>query len=92
MTSVPVRVRFVYDHRWVPRHASAYLDGELDRSGRRRVERHVGECPECRELLSNLRAVIGALATMRDDQPELVAGAVLASIRSRLAEHSQDGP
>jgi len=44
---------------------SAYVDGELDRSTRRRVKKHIESCPECqekrRELLSISR-LLGVLA------------------------------
>ena len=40
---------------------SDYLDGELAASGRARMERHLGECAECRRLLAGLRAVVDGL-------------------------------
>jgi anti-sigma factor RsiW len=86
------RVSFLRDHRWVPPHASEYLDGGLESRGRRRIERHTGACSECRELLRNLRALIAALETIRDDEPTVVAAAVLASIHSRLSGLPQDEP
>jgi anti-sigma factor RsiW len=86
------RLRFLRDHRWVPRHASEYLDSELGPGDQRRVEHHAKDCPECRALLLSLRALIGALATIGHDEPRVVAKAVLASIRNRLSDLPQDGP
>jgi anti-sigma factor RsiW len=86
------RLRFLRDHRWVPRHASEYLDSELGPGEQRRVEHHAEDCPECRELLRSLRALIGALATIGHDEPRVVATAVLASIRNRLSDLPQDDP
>ncbi|MGO9959802.1 MAG: anti-sigma factor family protein [Solirubrobacteraceae bacterium] len=86
------RLRFILEHRWVPRHASEYLDGELGPDQRRRVERHTEACPECRELVRGLRALIAALGTIREDEPRAVAAVVLASIQGRLADLPQDGP
>jgi anti-sigma factor RsiW len=80
------RFRFARDHRWVPPRASDYLDGDLTPPEVARVQRHVGECPECRELLQELEEIVVALRTLRDDQGELVAGTVLASVRVRLGE------
>lgn len=37
---------------------SAYLDGDLDDDVRERVERHLGGCTRCREVLGDLRAVV----------------------------------
>jgi anti-sigma factor RsiW len=85
------RLRFLRDHRWVPRHASDYLDGELRPAERRRVEHHAEACTPCRELLRSLRALIGALATIRHDEPRAVATAVLASIQNQLGDLPPDG-
>ncbi|MGA2012463.1 MAG: anti-sigma factor [Solirubrobacteraceae bacterium] len=94
--SIPGRLhglRFRRDHRWVPAHASAYLDGDLAEHDRRRVKRHSGECAECRALLSSLRVLIGALRGAGAQAPaQPVAGAVLASIRGRLDEVPRDRP
>jgi anti-sigma factor RsiW len=90
MKRVLVRVRFLRDHRWVPPHASEYLDAELSSDERRRLESHLADCPECRELLHSLRALIGALATIRDDEGRLVARAVRAAVHGRLGELPRD--
>jgi anti-sigma factor RsiW len=39
---------------------SAYLDDELDVGTRQGVERHLAECPECTELVADLRAIVAA--------------------------------
>lgn len=85
------RLRFVRDHRWVPAHASEYLDGDLRPPELARVQRHVDQCAECRELLRGLQVIVGALGTMRDIQGELVASAVLASVKSRLGDPPSTG-
>jgi anti-sigma factor RsiW len=86
------RLQFVRDHRWVPPHTSEYLDGELGPRERERVERHTQDCPECRELLATLRALIEALGTLRGNEERVVAGAVLASVQSRLSELPRERP
>lgn len=91
MKRVLHRLRFLRDHRWVPPHASEFLDDELGERERRRVEWHADDCPECRELLRNLRTLIAALGTMRDDDGRLVASGVLASVQSRLSKLPRDG-
>jgi anti-sigma factor RsiW len=92
MRPLPYRFGFLRDHRWVPPHASDYLDSELSPRERRRVERHTADCPECRELLRSLQALIGVLGTIGDGEPQVVAAAVLASIHSRLSDNPQDSP
>lgn len=50
------------------------------------MQRHVDECPECRELLRSLQEIVGALGTMRGEQSERVARAVFASLQGRLGD------
>jgi len=85
------RLRFGRDHRWVPPHASDYLDADLRPWEVARLQRHVDECLECRELLRSLQAIVSGLGTMRDEQGELVADAVFASVKRRLGEPPPTG-
>lgn len=80
------RIRFRLDHRWVPAHASDYLDEELLPHDSARVQRHLPDCPECRELLASLTAIVDGLGAMRGQDGKLVASAVLSNVRSRLSE------
>lgn len=85
MSELLDRARFSRDHRWAHGHMSGYLDGGLAPSRRTRMERHVTECPECRQLLAVLCRVVGALRRMR---PPVGATAlqIAASVRLRLEE------
>jgi anti-sigma factor RsiW len=89
MANVFDRMRFRRDHRWAPHRMSAYLDGELAARGRRRLERHVRDCPECRGVLGALRRMLALLksrphASSAEDVPD-IASAVLA----RLHDHGE---
>jgi anti-sigma factor RsiW len=85
MSNLVHRVRFVSDHRWAAPRMSAYVDGELMPSGRLRLERHVGECKECRRLLAALREMLDALhrlpAPVNPDPNRLAT-----TVRGRLHE------
>jgi anti-sigma factor RsiW len=48
---------------------SAYLDGELDRDGRRRLEAHLAGCAECAAILADLRAIIAAAPLYQGREP-----------------------
>ena len=48
---------------------SAYLDGELERDSRRRLEAHFAACPECSALLADLRAIVGAAPHYEGREP-----------------------
>jgi predicted anti-sigma-YlaC factor YlaD len=80
------RLRFLFDHRWAPPRMSDHLDGELVRRDEARIRRHVDVCPECRELLRSLRALLSALGGLRAEPTEVVAEAVADGVRGRLGE------
>ncbi len=86
MTKFSDRARFGRDHQWAPKHMSDYLDGELAAGRRGRMERHLGECQDCRRLLAGLRALVDGLRRL----PAPVGGAdavqIAASVRVRLNE------
>ena len=46
---------------------SDYLDGRLADAARRRLERHLGDCPHCVEYLAQLRLMIDALGKVEPD-------------------------
>lgn len=80
------RERFLRDHRWAPNRMSEYIDGELGSDQRTRMERHLGECPECRRLLAGLRRTIAALRRATAVADRVDPRQVAAVVRARLAE------
>jgi anti-sigma factor RsiW len=86
MSSFLDRVRFRRDHRWAPDRMSDYLDGELVVGGLGRMDRHVGECAECRRLLAGLRRTLEALRGLPSPSGGPAAVQIAASVRARLSE------
>jgi anti-sigma factor RsiW len=84
------RARFERDHRWAPEHMSGYLDGDLAARALARMERHLGECQDCRRLLAGLRAVVGGLHRLPAPGGGLDAVQIAASVRGRLNEPPPD--
>jgi anti-sigma factor RsiW len=80
------RVSFWRDHRWAPDRMSGYLDDELTASGRARLERHVGECSECRRVLAGLRATLAALHGLPAGGGEVEAVQIATAVRARLGQ------
>ena len=78
------RLRFARDHRWAPDRMSDYLDGELAAARQVRMDRHVGECVECRRLLAGLRVMLEALHGLPASSGEVDALQIAASVRPRL--------
>jgi anti-sigma factor RsiW len=89
MSTFADRERFARDHRWAPRHMSDYIDGELGASGLGRIERHLGECHDCRRLLAGLRAVVDGLHRLRARSGGTEAVQIAASVRVRLTDPSR---
>jgi anti-sigma factor RsiW len=79
-------VRFRWEHWWAPRRMSAYLDDELDASGRDRMEHHVGECPECRSLLAGLRVILQTLHRLPSPAGDVDVIQIATAVRGRLSE------
>lgn len=86
MSAFPRRLRFARDHRWAPERMSDYLDGDLAAAGQVRMDRHVGECVECRRLLAGLRVMLDALHGLPASRGEVDALQIAASVRLRLDE------
>jgi anti-sigma factor RsiW len=86
MTGFSDRARFARDHRWAPEHMSDYLDGELGASALVRIERHLGECQECRRLLAGLRVVVDRLRRLPAAPDAVDVSVIAASVRVRLHE------
>ena len=64
---------------------SDYLDAELASAGRTRMERHLGECAECRRLLAGLRRTVDGLHRLSGPSPSVDAVQLVASVRARLS-------
>lgn len=68
---------------------TAYFDGSLSRSDRRRFERHIGGCDHCTEYVEQMRLVIEATGRLTEDdlQPE-AREELLAAFRDWRGERS----
>jgi anti-sigma factor RsiW len=86
MSQLASQLKFWRDHRWAPPHMSAYLDGEMESSEVRRMQRHTGECRDCRRLLASLRRMLTALGRLEPSTGEADAAQIAAAVHLRLAE------
>jgi anti-sigma factor RsiW len=64
------------------KYISEYVDGSLDARTAVEVERHVGECRACRELLEDFRKMKSAASDLETPEPD---EAVWLRIRERVA-------
>jgi anti-sigma factor RsiW len=77
------RRRFMREHRWTHTHLSDYLDGNLDRAGRERVEDHVGLCPQCRRVLATLRRTLAGLRALGTPRRPDLADGIIEHVRDQ---------
>ena len=56
-------------HRRLRDQLSVYIDGELDASAAKRLERHLAECGRCRQEMEQLRATVAALQGLPAVEP-----------------------
>ena len=85
MSAVTQGLRFRYDHRWTPGRLSPYLDEDLRSGARRRLERHVAQCPECRGMLRSLERMLLRLGQVPSPTGAEAPG-LAARVRARLDE------
>jgi len=79
------------EHRWVARHMSAYIDGELDAEDRRRLERHADLCPECGPMRRTLVWLTRELRDLRRGPERSVAPGVIERWMERERASSRGG-
>ena len=70
------------DCRGIVEVVTDYLEGALTSADERVVDRHLDTCEGCRRYLAQMRATIGALGRLReDDVPDEMRERLLAAFR-----------
>ena len=82
-------MRFRRAHRWATGQMSAYLAGELPARSRRRLERRVDDCPECRGVLGALRRMLRLLRSRSPDASAEDVPDIASAVLARLHEHGE---
>jgi anti-sigma factor RsiW len=86
MKPVWQQLRFRREHRWTQLHMSVYLDADLRRESRARLERHTAQCPECRGVLDELRQMLALLRTAPPPAAVADTQAITSAVLLRLHE------
>jgi anti-sigma factor RsiW len=68
---------------------SAFLDSDMRRGARVRLEHHTAQCAECRRLLAELRQMVGLLRGTPSPQPASGASAIASAVLLRLDEPAE---
>ena len=69
-------------HEWSQRHLSQYVDGDLGRLARRRLEHHAQDCPECSRGIRAVRALLRYMHTAIDDWVEPAPPSIFDKVRA----------
>ncbi len=73
-------------------YISRSIDGELSERASARLERHLAACAECRELRSDLKAIVGRAAGLAAPEPsERVWGRIKAGLETVRTRPSAEG-
>lgn len=83
--------RFLVDHRFTRRHLSAYVEPDLEAPQRRRVERHLAECPDCDRMLRSLQRLMSELPRMSHSAPARVVAEVCGQLRAISVSNTGTG-
>lgn len=75
------RRRFMREHRWTHAHLNDYLEADLSPQELRRVEEHVGLCPECRRVLRSLRRTLETLMKLQTSAPPHLTDGIIDRLR-----------
>jgi anti-sigma factor (TIGR02949 family) len=62
---------------------SEYLDGELDKGMCQKIERHLQDCPECRDCLDSFRR---SIQLCKETAKEEIPPDIRKRLRSKLRE------
>lgn len=76
------------DHVWSQEHLSHYVEGDMSRRSRRRLELHAKECPDCSLGIRAVRALLRLLGS----SSELAEGRAPAAIFDRVRADAAHAP
>ena len=83
--------RRVDEHAWSRSRLSPYIDGDLRRRERLRVQLHAEHCPECSRGIRALRALLRLTESMRALEPEHAPASIFDRVRADANSTARDG-
>jgi anti-sigma factor RsiW len=69
-------------HEWSQEHLSHYIEGDLSRRARRRLELHAAECPDCSRGIRALRALLRLMHRAGEPSGERVPASIFDRVRA----------
>jgi Putative zinc-finger len=78
------------DHAWSQEHLSHYVEGDMSWRGRRRLELHAEECPDCSLGIRALRALLRLLNRFSEGAATPAPAGIFDRVRADVARAATD--
>jgi hypothetical protein len=78
------------DHAWSQEHLSHYVEGDMSWRGRRRLELHAEECPDCSLGIRALRALLRLLNRPSERAATPAPSGIFDRVRADAARAATD--
>jgi hypothetical protein len=79
------------DHQWSQQHLSHYVEGDLGRRARRRLERHAEDCADCGRGIRAMRALLRLIPGIEGREATRAPAGIFDRVRSGEAASTDDG-
>ena len=80
------------DHEWSQEHLSHYIEGDLGRRARRRLELHAADCPDCSRGIRALRALLRLVHGAGERSGERAPASVFDRVRADASSRERGDP
>jgi hypothetical protein len=70
------------DHEWSQQHLSHYVEGDLGRLARRRLDRHAEDCVDCGRGIRAMRALLRLIPGIEGAQAIRAPAGIFDKVRS----------
>jgi hypothetical protein len=77
-------------HDWSQRHLSHYVEGDLSWLGRRRLELHAEQCPDCSLGIRALRSLVRLMHGEADRPTEPAPDGIFDRVRADASQATAD--
>jgi anti-sigma factor RsiW len=78
------------DHQWSQQHLSHYVEGDLRRRARRRLDRHAEDCADCGRGIRAMRALLRLIPGVEGTEAIRAPAGIFDRVRSSGTEHTED--
>jgi anti-sigma factor RsiW len=78
------------DHQWSQQHLSHYVEGDLGRRARRRLDRHAEDCADCGRGIRAMRALLRLIPGIEGREAIRAPAGIFDKVRSSGTQGTDD--